>query len=73
METVFDYNITPEECKALGIGNKETFLAVAGADSNNFALASLFQLRGDKSAVAKYLSKLPPEMANDFQRTVAHP
>ena len=50
METVFDYYITLEECKAY-----------------------LFQLRGDKSAVGNHLSKLPPEMVNDFQRMITHP
>lgn len=73
METVFDHNITPAECRAIGIGNKDTFLAVAGADSNNFALAQLFNLRGDKSAVQRYLGRLPREMVDDFWRTCSHP
>lgn len=73
METVFDHNITPAEIEAIGIGDKESFLAVAGADSNNFELALLFHLRGDDSAVRRYLNRLPREMVNDFWRTIAHP
>lgn len=73
METVFDHHLTPAECRAIGIGNKDTFFAVADADSNNFALALLFQLRGNKAAMEKYLRRLPQEMINDFWRTTNHP
>ena len=73
MEIVFDHNITPAECKAIGIGDKNSFLAVAGANSNNFELALLFHLRGDDSAVQRYLNLLSREMVTDFWRTIGHP
>ncbi|MDE6079245.1 MAG: hypothetical protein K2G35_04205 [Duncaniella sp.] len=73
METVFDHNITSEECEAIGIGDKDSFLAIASANSNNFELALLFHLRGDDSAVQRYLNRLPREMVTDFWRTVGHP
>ena len=73
METVFDYNITPEECKSIGILNKEFCLKHYIEDDFNLDLAHLFYIRKDKKKAREYADKLPVDMKNDFWRTVTHP
>lgn len=73
METVFDYNITPEECEYIGMLDKEFYLENCTEDDANLYLASLFYLRNDKERARRYADKLPLDMKNDFWRTVTHP
>lgn len=73
METVFDYNITPEECQRIGILDKEFYLKYYTEDDANMDLAYLFYIRNEKKKASKYADKLPLDMKNDFWRTVTHP
>ncbi len=73
METIFDYNPTPEELKYLRIRSKEEYFAElqiveqcdkkAGADSHSrdATLVELFLYRGDKRNAEKYLSRFAPK------------
>ena len=75
METVFDYNITDEERKYLGLSYAKNVDEYAPFDEEtaNWGLASLFWLRGDKKKAAEYADKLSPLRKIDFYRTVTHP
>jgi hypothetical protein len=74
METVFDYNITPEEWENIhGGAGKERYLQLIGEESANFDLALLFYRRGDKEKATYYANKLPFDYRNDFWRLVTHP
>ena len=75
METVFDYNITAEERKYIGISESERkdYLRYTGKDSANRDLASLFHKRGDIERMEMYAEKLPLLMKYDFYRLIYHP
>ncbi|MBR5271778.1 MAG: hypothetical protein IKU25_00435 [Clostridia bacterium] len=73
MKTVFDYNITKEECRMIGMLDKDFYLAHATEDDANLDLASLFYLRNEKEKAKEYADKLPLNMKNDFWRTITHP
>ena len=73
METVFDYDITPEEVKSIGLPDKEFYLKFATEEDAYQDLAHLYYLRGDKKRAKKYADKLPPQDKNDFWRCVTHP
>lgn len=73
MKTVFDYNITPEESKRIGMLDKDFYLANAVEEDINLDLAYLFWIRGEKEKAAEYADKLPLNMKNEFWRTVTHP
>ena len=73
METVFDYNITPEECKRIGMLDKGFYLENCTEDDANMDLAFLFHARNEKEKASEYAAKLPLDMKNDFWRTVTHP
>ena len=73
METVFDYNITDEERKYIGISEKEHYLRHISEDKANWGLAFLFNKRGDKKRMKECADKLPPDLKLDFYRTITHP
>ncbi len=73
MITVFDYNITPEERKRIGVPEKGFYLEHYTEDDANLDLASLFYLRNEEAKAREYADKLPLDMKNDFWRTVKHP
>lgn len=73
METVFDYNISPEECQHIGMLDKEFYLANCTEDDANMDLASLFNLRNEREKAREYADKLPLDMKNEFWRTITHP
>lgn len=73
METVFDYNITPEESQYIGLLDKEFYLENCKEDSANMDLAMLFYLRNEREKASEYADKLPLDMRNEFWRTVTHP
>lgn len=73
METVFDYNISPEECQYIGLPDKGFYLGSCTEDDANMDLAALFYLRNEREKASEYADKLPPDMKNEFWRTVTHP
>jgi len=73
IETVYQHGLTVEESKKIGFPEKNIYLRVIDEQSARFDLALLYNLRGDEVKVAKYLEGLPPNMVNDFWRTVTHP
>lgn len=75
METVFDYNITDEERRFIGISERERedYSRYTGKDSANRDLASLFHKRGDIKRMEMYAEKLPLLMKWDFYRIIYHP
>ncbi len=73
METVFDYNITPQECEYIGMLDKDFYLQNCTEDDANLNLAELFYLRGQKEKAKEYANKLPLNMKNDFWRIITHP
>lgn len=73
METVFDYNITPEECKRIGMLDKGFYLENCTEDDANMDLALLFHIRNEKEKAREYADKLPLDMKNEFWRTITHP
>lgn len=73
METVFDKNITPEECRRIGMLEKRFYLENCTEDDANMDLAALFYLRNEKEKAREYANKLPLDMKNEFWRTVTHP
>ena len=73
METVFDYDITPEECKRIGMLDKEFYLEICTEDGANMDLALLFHIRNEKEKASEYADKLPLDMKNEFWRTITHP
>ena len=73
MKTVFDYNITEEESKHIGMLDKDFYLNHCTEDDANMDLALLFYLRNEKEKAREYADKLPIDMKNDFWRTVTHP
>ena len=73
METVFDYNITPEECQRIGMLDKVFYLENCTEDDANMDLALLFHIRNEKEKAREYADKLPLDMKNEFWRTITHP
>lgn len=73
METVFDYNITPEESQYIGLLDKGFYLKNCTEDDANMDLASLFYLRNEREKACEYADKFPPDMKNEFWRTITHP
>lgn len=73
METVFDYNITPEESRHIGLLDKGFYLKNCTEDDANMDLAALFYLRNEREKASEYADKLPLDMRNEFWRTVTHP
>lgn len=73
METVFDYNITPEEWEYICGMTKEVYLSIIGQESAYQDLAALFYIRGDMKRATEYAEKLPPEVKYDLWRTLTHP
>lgn len=73
METVFDYNITPEEWAQIRGMKKAFYLSYANDEIANNDLATLFYLRGDMKRATEYAEKLPPEVKYDLWRTLTHP
>lgn len=74
METVFDYNITPEEFEYIrGFQSKEEYIQHLDEFTANYDLAALFYKRGNKTKATYYANKLPIDDRNDFWRTVTHP
>ena len=73
METVFDYDITPEECKRIGMLDKAFYLKICTEDGANMDLALLFHIRNEKEKARIYADKLPLDMKNEFWRTITHP
>lgn len=73
METVFDYNITPEECQRIGMLDKGFYLENCTEDDANTDLATLFHIRNEKEKAREYADKLPLDMKNEFWRTIMHP
>lgn len=71
MLTVLDFNITHAEKEYIGCTTID-FLKIS-EQSNNYFLASLFYMRGDKVKAAEFADKLPPQVKNDFYRIVTHP
>ena len=72
METVFDHNITPEECLRIGVLDKEFYLENCTEDDANMDLALLFHIRNEKEKAREYADKLPLDMKNEFVRTITH-
>ena len=70
METVWDYNITKSEMEELGIS--ETNKSFSEQDQN-YMLASLFYIRGNKVKAEFYADKLPAQVKVDLYRTLTHP
>ena len=73
MDTVFDYNISPEECQYIGLPDKGFYLRSCTEDDANMDLAFLFHLRNEREKASSYADKLPLDMKNEFWRTVTHP
>lgn len=73
METVFDYNINPEECQRIGMLDKGFYLENYTEDDANMDLALLFHIRNEKEKAREYADKLPLDMRTEFWRTVTHP
>lgn len=73
METVFDYNITPEEWEYICGMTKEVYLSIIGQESAYQDLAALFYIRGDMKRATEYAEKLPPDVKYDLWRTLTHP
>ncbi len=74
METVFDYNITPEEWAYIYTGTtKEFYLSYVNEEIANSDLATLFYLRGDMKRATYYAEKLPLNVKYDLWRTLTHP
>ena len=73
METVFDYNITPEEWEYIRGMTKEVYLSIIGQESAYQDLAALFYIRGDMKRATEYAEKLPPDVKYDLWRTLTHP
>lgn len=73
METVFDHNITLEESRNIGLFEKDFYLKNCTEDDANMDLATLFYLRNEKEKASEYADKLPPDMKNEFWRTITHP
>ena len=73
METVFDYNINPEERQRIGMLDKGFYLENCTEDDANMDLALLFHIRNEKEKAREYADKLPLDMKTEFWRTVTHP
>lgn len=73
METVFDYNIAPEEWEWVRGMERDTYLSVICQEDAYQDLAALFYLRGDMKRAEYYAEKLPPDVKYDLWRTITHP
>ena len=73
-ENVFDFDITDEECTALGIPEKADYLAYLPKehDLGTLHLAFLFQRRGDTLKALEYVGKLPDTMKVQFMQTITN-
>lgn len=73
-ENVFDFDITDEECTALGIPEKVDYLAYLPKerDLGTLHLAFLFQRRGDTLKALEYVGKLPDTMKVQFMQTITN-
>lgn len=71
-ETVFDFDITNEESTALGIPEKEDYLAFIAKEKElgTLHLAFLLQRRGDALKALEYVGKLPDVMKVQFMQTI---
>lgn len=72
-ETVFQHSITAREKDKMGLLDSETYMSVVDEQSARLDLAFLYHLRGDDTRVSHFLDGLPPQVINDFWRTVTHP
>lgn len=73
METIFDYNITPEELEYIrGSQSKEEYMQYLDDFTANYDLAALFYKRRNQKKATYYANKLPVNDKNDFWRTVTH-
>lgn len=72
--TVFDFDITDEECTILGIPEKVDYLAYVAKerDLGTLHLAFLFQRRGDTLKALEYVGKLPDTMKVQFMQTITN-
>lgn len=74
MKTIFDFNVTTEELKELGVSETESFyIKNIDEESANTDLAFLFWNRGEQEKAEQYAEKLPDLVKNDFYRSVNHP
>ncbi|MGE4289955.1 MAG: hypothetical protein AB7E36_14825 [Salinivirgaceae bacterium] len=69
METVWDYKITKIEMEELGISEINKSFS---EQDQNYMLASLFYIRGNKAKVEFYADKLPAQVKVDLYRTLTH-
>ena len=72
VETVFDYDITPEEClnlSKLGIDDRAEYLKV-NDDTKRLHLALLFKLRGDVIKSLELVVKLPDPLKLEYMNSI---
>lgn len=73
METIFDHNITQEECRYITSLSKSEYLRYFEQESAYSDIAMLYYRRGNKNMYRKYLDKLSYDMREACIRTVTHP
>ena len=75
IETVYDHNITKEECLRLGIPfkgiAKDAYLASISNKKNIYDIASLFMWRGEKQTAYKYADKLSADSRLCWLKTMS--
>lgn len=73
METVFDYNISPDEWANIRGTTKDTYLSTVNPDIAKADIVALFYLRGDKKRAIALSKELPLDIYYDLWRTLTHP
>ena len=76
MESVLDYNITPEEWKGInGNLSRSSYCSLIEMDENTAIadLATLFYMRGDEEKARRVSKKLPTDRYYDLWRILTHP
>ena len=73
METIYDYNPTEKEMESFINISRERYESIMDEDTKNRDLARLFNMRGKKWKMRRYINKVKDiDMRNSFFRTIYH-